>query len=448
MKLCPGIFLLLLALAWSGPRVAYAQTGPWTVLVLDSLDGRPIPDVAITVDGTAQRITDHEGKAQLRWDGRSEAKVRLVHVGYRSSELRAKDLVEQHGRWVVRLVPKDHQLGVVTVGRAVPEVVFGRANLHAADLLINEDGLWVLAYEHPRMLRAQADAGQEILRDVRLVLLDTSFNEEASCAVPEDVFGLWHDLRKDVVIEGTRHAFSVARSGDELMLRPFGLDELRQAVLPWTDSIPGWVLGTNSSPEYPALDHLALDPDRDTTQRICSVVDTFMMELFRSSYKYMKGPDKVLAMNLAAELGLEKEVVAGYMSGFSRNIWYRPVHAPLFVVGDTLLVFDHERWCMRKFTRSFAPAGELSLPYPRKADGPGRSGRVIQDRATERLYALFRRNGKAWLMEIDPVSGALGGSFRLTYAYPERVQVRGGKVYYIWRPFGSLQRRTIYREAM
>ena len=443
-------FLLLLAFTFAlvGPKAATAQTGTRTVLVVDSLDGRPIPEVAITVNGAAQRVTDKEGQALLRWDDRSEVKVRFEHVSYRTFEVRSKDLEELKGPWVVRLVPKDYQLNSITVGRALPEVVFERPDLHAADLFINEDGLWVLAYEHPRMLRAQADASKEILRDVRLVLLDTAFKEVASCPVPEDVFGLRHDLRNDVVIEGTRHAFSVGRRGDDLVLLPFGLDELRHAVLPWTDSIPGWVLGSNAAPDYPALEHLAFDPERDTTERICSVVDTFMMELFRSEYKYMKGSDKVLAMNLAADLGLEKEVVAGYMSGFSKNIWYRPVYAPLYVVGDTLLVFDHERWRMRKFTRSFTPVGELPLPYQEKTDGPARSGQIIQDRTTEGLYALFRRNGKAWLRPIDPVSGTLGEAFRLTYPYPERVQVQGGKVYYIWRPYGSLQKRTIYRERL
>ncbi len=440
--------LLIGASALFGPKAAFAQAGSRTVLVLDSLDGHPIPEVSITVDGIPQRTTDVEGKAPLRWDARSDVRLRFEHISYRSLEVRSKDLEELDGARIVHLVPKDYQLGAVTVGRAVPEVVFERPDLHAADLLINDEGLWVLAYEHPRMLRTQADASKEILRDVRLVLLDTSFNELASYPVPEDVFGLRHDLRNDVVIEGTRHAFSVGRAGDELVLRPFGLDELRKAVLPWTDSIPGWVLGSNAVPDYPALDHLAFDPERDTTRRIGSVVDTFMMDLFRSEYKYMKGPDKVAAMNLAAQLGMDKEVVAGYMSGFRHNIWYRPVYAPLFVVGDTLLVFDHERWRLRKFTRSLSAAGEIALPYQAKAEGRFWSGELVQDRMTQRIYAMFQRNGIKWLRSIDPVFGALGDPFRLANSYPERVQVQAGKVYYIWRPYGALQKRTIYRERI
>lgn len=441
-------FPLIGMIILSGTGTVHAQSGTRAVLVLDSLDERPIPDVAIIVDGAGHLSTDKEGKAQLPWNGHSSVVMRFEHVSYRTVELHLDEVSQEEGPWVVRLMPSDHQLGAVTVGRARPEVVFERPDLHAADLLINDEGLWVLAYEHPRMLRLESNASKEILRDVRLVLLDTAFREMASCPVSEDVFELRHDLRNDVVIEGTRHAFGVGRRGTDIVLRPFGLEELRHSVLPWTDSIPGWVVGSNSDPTYPAFDHIAFDPHRDSTRRICSVVDTFMMDLFRSEYKYMKGPDKVLAMDLASQLGVDKETVAGYMSGFSHNIWYRPIYAPLFVVGDTLLVFDHARWRMRKFTRSFSATGEVPLPYETGIEGRNWSGRLIQDRATQRIYALFQRNGIAWLRAIDPVTGALGVPFRLANNYPERVQVHAGMAYYIWRPYGSLQKRTIYREKL
>jgi hypothetical protein len=439
-------FFLVMAMALAGG--AAAQWNTVQVLVLDSTDQQPIPEVAITVNGRDQGSTDGEGKARLRWQGAPDARLRFTHVSYAPRGLKLPPTGAPPGIMRVYLVQRDLLLESVSVGRQVPEVVFSRPDLHAADLLINDAGLWVLAYEHPRMLRSEGEAGREILREVRLVLLDTLFREVASCPVPEDVFGLRHDLRYDVVIEGTRHAFSVGRAGDELVLHPFGLDELRHAVLPWTDSIPGWVVGSNASADFPAFDHLAFDPLRDSTRRICSVVDTFMMDLFRSSYKYLKGPDKVLAMNLAGELGVDKEIVAGYMSGFSRNIWFKPLYAPLFVVGDTLLVFDHAKGMMRKFTRAFEERGDVPLAYTGKKNGRHWAGRLVQDRATQQVYAVFRHFGTTWLQSIDAVNGTLGRPFSITGEYPEQVQVHTGKVYYIWRPYGSLQKRTIYREQL
>lgn len=442
------LFLTLTFLAAKG-MVTHGQSFAQKVLVLDSLDGTPVAYMDVWSNGVPIPATDVNGRTSVPWNGVSSITISFTQVGFGTQQrILGPRTVLEKDVWVVRLKPKDFRLAPLSVGRAAPEPVFQRPDLHAADLLINDEGAWVLAYEHPRMLRAQGDAGKEILRDVRLVLLDTTFKEVASCPVPEDVFGLRHDLRNDVLIEGTRHAFGAGRKGDELVLLPFGLEELRKAVLPWTDSIPGNMVGSNADPTFPALDHLAFDPLHDTTRMICSVVDTFMMDLFRSEYKYMRGSDKVIAMNLAADLGVDKETVAGYMNGFSHNIWFRPVYAPLFVVGDTLLVFDHVRWRLRKFTRDLKAAGEVPLTYGAKAEGRYWANSVIQDRVTQRTYAVFQRYGTVWLRSIDPITGILGDPFRLASEYPERVQVHGGKVYYIWRPSGSLQKRTVYRERI
>lgn len=415
------------------------------VQVLDSTDRRPIPEVVVKVDGRMAGVTDDDGRLRVAWNAGSM--LRVEHLGYETRTVPAR-MAPVSGTWTMHLVSRDRILDPVAVGWAKPEEVFRREDLHAADLLVNDAGLWVLAYERPRHVRAEADASKEILRDVRLVLLDTLFNEVASCPVPEDVFGLRHDLRNDVVIEGTTRAFGVGRKGEELVLFPFGSEELRRSVLPWTDSIPGWVVGSNIEDTYPALDHLALDPLADSLARICTVTDTFLMDLLRSEYKYMKGDEKVTAMNLAAQLGVDKEVVAAYMRGFSRNVWFKSLYAPLFVVGDTLLVFDHPRKRIRKFDRDFHENGSVPIIY--QAEGEERlwADRLSQDRSTGQVYAHFRKGGNTWLRAIDPVTGLLGPRHRLQHEFPERVQVQGGWAFYIWRPRGSLQKRTIYRERI
>lgn len=430
--------LLLCSLA------SHAQTMR-VVRVVDDTDQEPIPEVVVKLDDRVMGVTDGNGRIMLRWGSRETA--RFEHLGYETRTIPG-DQAPAHGEWLIRLTPHERLLWPVDIGRAKPEEVFRREDLHAADLLVNDEGLWVLAYQRPRHLREARDASKEILRDVRLVLLDTLFTEVASCPVPEDVFGLRHDLRNQVVIEGTTRAFGVGRRGEELVLLPFGLDELRQSVLPWTDTIPGWVVGSNAEASYPALDHFALDPERDSLVRICTVTDTFLMDLLRSEYKYMNGGQKVTAMNLAAELGVDKEVVAGYMRGFSSNVWFKPLYAPLFVVGDTLLVFDHARKQVRKFSRDFREVGSVPILYQAKGKERLWTGRLSQDRATGQVYAHFRKNGSIWLRVIDPVSGLLGPRRQLQHEYPERVQAQGGWAYYIWRPYGSLQKRSIYRERL
>jgi len=334
------------------------------------------------------------------------------------------------------------------VRRPRPEVVFQRKDLHAADLFINASGLWVLAYENPRMLRSEAEQGLEILRDVRLVLLDTQLVEQAAVPMHEDVLGLYHDLRAMPIVRGSRQAYGVARLAAGLALSPFPLEQLERAVLPWTDSIPQWVLGSRKDDVLPQVDHVGHAPVLDSSVLVASVVDTVMMDLFRSEYKYMSGRDKVIAMDLARELKVDKQVIAGYMSGFDRNIWFKPVYAPLFVVGDTVVVFDHYRNRMRKYDLAFRPVGEVPLSHHLSRQGRDWKGRMVQDARTGELYAQYERFGQGWLQRVDPHTGVPGAITRLQFRYPEKVQVFDGSVYYIQRPQGSLQKRTIYREAV
>jgi hypothetical protein len=42
----------------------------------------------------------------------------------------------------------------------------------------------------------------------------------------------------------------------------------------------------------------------------------------------------------------------------------------------------------------------------------------------------------------------MGERRRITYKYPERVQVYSNAIYYVYRPQESLQKRSIYRERL
>ena len=417
-----------------------------SIIVVDDLDGRAVPEVAVEVEGTLRGSTDTQGA--FSWSGSgSSQRVRLVHTAFHDTALALGP-----GYHVVRYRGRTIELGMAHVGRGAPETVYLRRDLHAADLLINEEGVWVLAYERPRLLKAEGEARASILRGTRLVLLDSAFREIASCPVPEDVLGLRRDLHGRVLIEGVGHAFHVSVADDAfgrlLFLGRFALDTLRSSVLPWTDSVGGAMLGSRYDQVLPLLEHVAHDRTLGATDVFCSVADTFMLSLFRSEYKYLRNADKVRAMELADELGVDKELVAGYMRGFQHNSWFKPLYAPMFVVGDTLLVFDHANGILRKYDGSRLAAGSVELDYLNARTQAMRVLGLMQDRATRRIYAHGRSGAHAWLAVVDPVTGGIGRKVRVTHPWPERLQVHDDAVYYVYRPTGGVQRNAIYRERL
>ena len=177
----------------------HAQRGGLELLVLDSVERAPVPGAEVRWDQRErQRIvrTDNEGRILIPEDPGRTSVITIALVGYATRTIsHTWTTAEGRVQRTVRL--PSVELAPVAVTRPAPQLVYQRPDLHAADLLINDEGLWVLAYERPRMLRAEAEQGREILRDVRLVLLDTLFTERASVPVGEDVFGLRRDLRSD-----------------------------------------------------------------------------------------------------------------------------------------------------------------------------------------------------------------------------------------------------------
>ncbi len=415
--------------------------------VLDSATRAPLEGAHVALLGQDGSVLTGQG-GRFTIDARigKAVELELTFTGYAKvcrtvsvEELKAaKDLQLLMRQQVIELPP-------AVIQRQAPQVVYQRTDLHVGDYFANDDGMWILTYERPQLWHREAEVGKQVFRDARLHLLDTNFIECCSVRLPGEVVRLHHDHGHRVIVEGMHGAWVAAVQKGEVVLRTIDLATLEKAVLPWTDSIQGVLLGSTFDVTYPAFDHIAYNSSTQKTKAICGVEDTRLMELFRSQYKYMSGRDKVIAMDLAIETGYDPEVIAGYMTEFYKDIYFDPPYAPLFVVHDTLCVFDHYKERIRRFRPDLSVVDEI--PITHQNDRAWRT-RLLQDPTDGTVYAQFARNLHTWLRAVDPSTGKLGGTRSLTHPFPEEVQVHDGHVYYVYRPYGSLQRRTLYREAL
>jgi hypothetical protein len=426
-------------------KTSWAQQGLPHVRVIDGRTDAPVERVHVRfVASGVLAYTDAAGRVDL--PAGFPQKLRFSHIAYEDLELTvfAADL-DTSGALRVRMQPRVVELAPVEVRRQLPELVYQRQDLHVGDYHVNRDGLWVLVYERPQLWHRQEHAGQQVLRGARLHLLDSLFQERSAHSLPTRVRGLHRDHMHRVIVEGEGKAWVAEARGDAIALAELDGETLHRAVLPWRDTIPGLMLGNNLQETYPAFEHLAYEPVSGSIRTICHVEDVQLLQLFRSQYKYMSGRDKVVAMDLEKELGVDREVIAGYMTGFHKDIYYRVPYAPLFVVNDTLCVFDHYRERLRYFTQDLEPAGEVPIVHQR--DRSWRN-KLLQDPVTGRIYSVHGRQTRTTLREIDPRSGLPLASFTLLHPFPEEVKVFDGHAWYIHRPYGSTQHRTLYREAL
>ncbi len=419
-------------------------------VVVDSASMVPLAGVHVRAERVAPRgdlgiaVSDPQGRFNIVLPGLEPVALVFGHLGYQPKRVEAASITGTDTLRIA-LAPKAYEIAEVVIGKHAPEVVFQRRDLHVGDHYATRDGVWVLAYEQPRLWHSQENAGEQLFRNARLVLLDTLFEERASRILPGEVRRLHRDHRGRVVVDGGREAW-VAEWRDGLIALG-GVDRttLHTAILPWTDSTAGRLLGTNRTEEWPVFDHLSYDRTTDEQRPFCTIQDEHVLALFRSQYKYMSGRDKVIAMDLEIATGVDREILAGYMTGFQHDPYFKVPYAPLFVVDDTLCVFDHARERIRRYTADGVGIDEV--PMLHTSDRRWR-GRLLQDMGDGTVYALFARGSSSWLCRVDPATGALGAPASLTHPFPEEVQVHAGHAYYVYRPQGSRDQRTLYREPL
>ncbi len=437
---------LVLLLAFAAADCALGQAA-LRGRVIDSYTGAPLQGAHVRFgEGREGGVSGAQGDFILPLPVKGGWVLRVTYTGYaparivvKRNEPLADPLVVAMDRQAVELGP-----AVITAERA-PEVVFENDTLHVGAFLVNEAGIWVLTYERPVLWHAEADAGKQVMRHARVVLLDTLFAEVARATLPEDAFGIVKDYGGRAVIKGERYAWVAHRTGDSITFGRMDRDRWEQEVRPWTDSLSHLLIGSSHDATYPAFDHVCYDLRSGTSHVLCSVRDERTMSLFRSQYKYMSGRDKVMAMDLEKETGVDREVIAGYMTGFHNDLYFRPPYAPLFVRHDTLLVFDQYAGRMRRFTPDREELTSVRIDFQNQRTWVGR---LVQDPVTGTVHALFHRGTRLWLRPVDADSGVLGEASQLTYPYPEEVQVADGWAYYVYRPYGSLRHRTLYRERL
>lgn len=437
---------LFMLMTWVGAGLLHAQVGVLEGRLLDDVTGFPVQGAHITARSSGAAISDASGSFVLTIDTGIADTLFISHLSYGSVTHPMASLKWKEGSvLIIKLRPMTYSIPEVQVTQARAEVVYRHATLNVGNYVVNNEGLWVLVYDRPQLWHSEKEAGRRELKRARLHLLDTLFHERSSLDMPEHVRTMHVDHRGAPVLEGVGQAWIPVSSGGSLHVEPLPLSTLHEAVLPWTDTVPGWLLGNDRRADFPAFTHFAFDPSTRTTLPICSVEDVGTMQLFRSQYKYMDGRSKVIAMNMERKLGVDREIIAGYMTGFHHDRYFHVPYAPLWVIHDTLCVFDHERGVIRRSTLKDDVVMEVPIAYHKDRQW---AQLLLFDREREEVYVLMRKGARTHLRKLEIRTGTLSAPHSLEHSYPSEVQVHAGYVYYTYRPEGAWEQRALYREEL
>jgi hypothetical protein len=73
---------------------------------------------------------------------------------------------------------------------------------------------------------------------------------------------------------------------------------------------------------------------------------------------------------------------------------------------------------------------------------------LIQDKITGVVYAIYEKTGSTYLGLLDLKTGTIKEKVKLGFRYVDKIRVHNNVVYYVYRPFESVQKKFLYKEQL
>lgn len=316
-----------------------------------------------------------------------------------------------------------------------PDTVYASTTYSVADFELDDQGaLILLTYEK----NLQKDAQLQVIKD---------HYAAAILAIPERAQALKRDFRGNIHVLTAESVFGVENIDTNYTLVNIPKDYFFKYLVPIVDSSQTRLFYSSYSDIYPAFEYGSLDRLDSTYKTLVEIQDDLMMELYRSEYKWVDVRTKLWAKNLENQTGVDAEIYVGARY-FTQSLYYKPVYAPLFLVQDTIYIFDYPKDLLRVFLSDGTPVRSVPIFHHYQAKQSGFQKNLQQDRQTGKIYAVFEQQGHFYVGLLDLQTGMVTQKVKLAFRYVEKVRVHNNAVYFIYRPFESTQKKFLYKQKL
>ena len=317
----------------------------------------------------------------------------------------------------------------------IPDTVFNSTEFHVADYSILDNGDFVLL-AYPKRSGKQNS----------LFLYD-GLTIKSKVIIPDEARYLVKDFRGNIHVVCNENVFSIQLQSNQISLSNVHKEYYFTYIAPIVDSATNRLFFTNINNDYPAFDYFTVDLTDSTYRRLMHIEDKLMMELYRSEYKWVDVRTRLWAKQKELETGIDAQIWVG-ANYFTQSIYYKMPYAPLLKIRDTLYVFDFQLDRMTVFDQKGDSIRSVPLFFHYHREKTGWKKTVFSDPEKATVYTIFEKDGISYLGRINLNNGKIAQKYMLKNKYVDLIKVHGGFVYYIYRPFESIQKRFLYRERL
>ncbi len=415
------------------------------IRVVDKKTGDRIPNVNATIKVGTENAFFRNGYQSaifsLKVPNKSSIQASFVHPIYETGKLnfnanlRAdEDTIFREIALVSSRMQYVNEVIIKPVG--TPYTIYESERLSVADFEITKEGKYLLL-TYPKRLKK----GSELLLYEHGVGVLNSFE------VVGEAIELVRDYRGITHIVCKEHVLTVMLNGNNFQVARLDNDYFSKYVAPIIDTNRTKMYFSNFTENYPAFDYFSYDQLDSSYTKVKKVIDNLMMEMYLSEFKFVDQRTKLWAHQQQLETGIPKEVWVG-STIFTQSIYYKELYAPMFHRNDSLFLFDYYSDKLITYDYLGNPLDSVSMYHHYQPKSTGWKREIIQDQVTGQLYARFEKDGNCYIGLIDTKTGEIVERIQLEFKYVDKIYVHNNFVYYIYRPYESIQKKYLYKEQL
>jgi len=432
-----SIFLLLSTIVCFSQKESVFINGK----VFDRETKQALKNISVRINNsTLATETDNKGIFEFFIPKVKHISLIFSSVGYKK-EIRELDIESDDDtiKLSVSLKKEEYLLKEFSISaKPKPDTVFGSQRFSILDFDFYEDKYFLLTEDKKTNVHSikLADETQTVLH---------------SLTIPEDagkVKELYRDFMGYTNIMAEKKIYRLLVRNDKLVLASLPVEDYNALVKPVIDTINSQLLFSNFSKDYPLFNYFSYNYSDSTKKEIHTIEDEELMHAYRFEYYSLKPKDKLLARNVAQEYGVDKHIAAAMISGFTQSMYYTPLFAPLYIVSDTICVFDHYKNSLFHYDKNGNKLDSVNITYHHPKNWKEWKNKMVKDLTEDKIYAVYDNSGHRYLKNINSKTGKDEGKYSIIHYSADKIRIRDGYIYYVYRPFQSLQEKYLYKEKI
>ncbi len=434
-SILPVIFILLVLSSFA------QQTIKLTGKVVDEITQKPLQAVSVGIlNSTYGTTTNNKGEFLFSIPYKKHVSLMISLLGYnkRVKELDIKDGQDSVFTFII-LSQKMLTTDTVSVFADLkPDTLIGAPNYGVYDFEFYEDKFILLTAEK-NLSKAELRLADEKGKILTMYFIPKEGGEAKEFF--KDYMGYTNLICKNLI-------YRVSLYHDRFLLTPLAHEDVNAFIKPIIDTVNNKLIFSDYWKDYPLFNYFTYNLNDSLKKQLHTVENKELMESYNFEYYALKPREKLEARRLAMDLNTDKRIVAALMSGFTKSMFYEPLFAPLYIIKDTICVFDHYKDRLYHFDENGAKIDSFPISYNHPKNWREWKHKMLKDDIENFIYAVYDKNGHKYIKQIDYNNGKELGKYTLQFHSADKLKIHNGYAYYVYRPFESTQEKFFYRELI